>query len=84
MIRSLRRFDPGCRITVLCLTEACERVLAAVAEPGVTLVRLEDFERENPDLLAIKDTRSLRDYYFTLSGCLSAWMLRQEIGRAHV
>ena len=52
-------------------------MLAAAAEPGVTLVRLEDFERENPDVLAIKDTRSLRDYYFTLSGCLSAWMLRQ-------
>jgi hypothetical protein len=77
MIRSLRRVDPGCRVTVLCLTEACERVLAAAAEPGVTLVRLEDFERENPDVLAIKDTRSLRDYYFTLSGCLSAWMLKQ-------
>jgi hypothetical protein len=38
-------------------------------EPGVTLMQLADFERENPDLLAVKDDRSLRDYYFTLSGC---------------
>ena len=76
MIRSLRRFDPGCRITVLCLTEACGQVLGRLQEPGVTSISLEDFERENPDLLAIKDTRSLRDYYFTLSGCIVASMLR--------
>ena len=69
MIRSLRRVDPDCRISVLCLTPACERVLARLHEPGVTWTTLADFERENPDLLAIKDDRSLRDYYFTLSGC---------------
>ena len=77
MIRSLRRVDPGCRMFVLCLTASCARMLAAVGEPGVTLIRLEDFERDNPDVLAIKDTRSLRDYFFTLSGCLTASTLRQ-------
>ncbi len=76
MIRSLRRFDPGCRISVLCLTPACERVLARLNEPGVTLARLADFERDNPDLLAIKDSRCTRDYYFTLSGCVVASALR--------
>lgn len=76
MIRSLRRFDPGCRISVLCLTPACERVLARLDEPGVTLARLEDFERDNPDLLAVKGSRGMRDYYFTLSGCLVASALR--------
>ena len=69
MIRSLRRVDPDCRVSVLCLTPECEHVLARLHEPGVTWSRLADFERENPDLLAIKDGRSLRDYYFTLSGC---------------
>lgn len=72
MIRSLRRVDPGCRISVLCLTPACERELARLGEPGVTLTSLADFERDNPDLLAIKDSRCLRDYYFTLSGCIVA------------
>lgn len=77
MIRSLRRVDPGCRIAVLCLTEICARAMARLGEPGVTLLRLDDFERDNPDLLAIKETRALRDYYFTLSGCLVASELRQ-------
>ena len=43
MIRSLRKVDPGCRISVLCLTPACERELARLAEPGVTLTTLDAF-----------------------------------------
>lgn len=77
MIRSLRQFDPGCRISVLCLTPACERVLARLNEPGVTLTRLADFERDNPDVLAVKASRCMRDYYFTLSGCVVASTLRE-------
>lgn len=75
MIRSLRDVDPGCRISVLCLTPACERELARLAEPGVTLTSLDAFEQNNPDVLAIKDTRCLRDYYFTLSGCIVSSMM---------
>lgn len=76
MIRSLRRVDPDCPILVLCLTPECARVMVRLQEPGVTLMQLADFERENPDLLAIKDGRSLRDYYFTLSGCIVASTLQ--------
>lgn len=76
MIRSLREVDPGCRISVLCLTPACERELARLAEPGVTLTSLDEFERDNPDVLAIKETRCLRDYYFTLSGCIVSSAMR--------
>src|SRR3954469_20042709 len=72
MIRSLRSVEPDCHIFVLCLTPACERVLVRLGEPGVTLTGLAAFERDNPDLLAIKDSRCLRDYYFTLSGCVTA------------
>lgn len=78
MLRSLRAVDPGCSITVLCLSEICQRVLQRLAEPGVDLIGLSDFERSNPDVLAIKETRSLRDYYFTMSGCLVDWLLRDS------
>jgi len=72
MLRSLRRVDPEALVSVLCLTPACHRVLAQLREPRVTLTTLADFERDNPDLVAAKDTRCLRDYYFTLSGCIAA------------
>jgi hypothetical protein len=45
-------------------------VLRQLREPAVKLIRLVDFERSNPDLLAIKGTRCMRDYYFTLSSCV--------------
>ena len=70
MIRTLRRVDPGCMITVLCLTPECERALLRVQEPQVRLLRLQDFEHDNPDLLSVKGTRSSLEYYFTLSGCI--------------
>lgn len=77
MIRSLRRVEPGCRVSVLCLTPSCEQVLRRSSEPGVTLISLADFERENPDVLAIKDTRCTRDYYFTLGSCLVASIIQE-------
>lgn len=78
MIRSLRRVEPGCEVSVLCLTPSCEQVLRRFGAPGVTLISLADFERENPDVLAIKGTRGTRDYYFTLGSCLVASILQES------
>ena len=75
MIRSLRAVDPGCSVVVLCLTESCERALAHLREPGVTTIRLEDFERDDPELLALKSTRSPRDYAFAFASSLVASLL---------
>ena len=72
MLRSLRAVDRDCRVTVLCLTASCEQALARLQEPGVTLIRLADFEGRNPDLLALKGTRSLRDYYLAFASFLIA------------
>lgn len=77
MMRSLRRFDPDCRFTVLCLTASCKRALAHLGEPNTVLIALADFERDNPDLLAVKHERSPRDYIFALSSCLLAAVLDQ-------
>jgi hypothetical protein len=75
MIRSLRAVEPGAAVTVLCLTSTCAAALRALDEPGVSLVTLPDFERANPDLLAVKSGRSPRDYVFTLASCLVASVL---------
>lgn len=76
MIRSLRLVDGDCRVVVLCLSNACWRVLADMAEPGVELIEIGIFESDNPDLLAIKPTRTLLEYYFTLSGALVHQLLQ--------
>jgi hypothetical protein len=70
MVRSLRDMDPGCEITVLCLTSECHEMLSEWRQPGLVLTKLEDFERANPDVLAVKGDRSTLEYYFTLTGPL--------------
>lgn len=77
MLRSLRAVDPACRVTVLCLTASCERTLARLNEPGVTLLSMADFERRNQDLRALRETRAPRDYILAFAACLVTMLLRQ-------
>ena len=72
LYHSLLRHAPGARLWVLCLSEACHRVLALLDLPGLVLVRLADFEAADPEVAATKSTRSTVEYYFT---CTPAWML---------
>ncbi|QWG17074.1 hypothetical protein KMZ68_19095 [Bradyrhizobium sediminis] len=69
---SLQRHAPGARLWVLCLSEACHRILTALDLPGIVPVRLADFEAAEPEVAATRSTRSLIEYYFT---CSPAWML---------
>lgn len=72
LYHSLQRHAPGARLWVLCLSEACHRILVSLDLPGLVAVRLEDFEAADPELAATRSTRSIVEYYFT---CTPAWML---------
>lgn len=78
MLRSLHAVDPDCRVTIVCLTASCQQALARLQEPGVTLIRLADFESRNPDLLALKEVRSQRDYYLAFA----SFLIASELGEA--
>jgi len=69
---SLQRHAPGAPLWVLCLSEACHRILVSLDLPGLVAVRLEDFEAADPELAATRSTRSIVEYYFTST---PAWML---------
>ena len=69
---SLRRHAPGARLWVLCLSDTCHRMLISLDLPELVPVRLEDFERADPQLAVTKSTRSTVEYYFT---CTPAWLL---------
>ena len=72
LYHSLQRHAPGARLWVLCLSEACHKVLVALGLPNLVPVRLSDFEAADPEVAATRSTRSIIEYYFTLS---PAWML---------
>jgi hypothetical protein len=77
MIRSLRQFEPDAPIWVLCLNEACHRLMTAVAEPGVHLVSMAQFEAGDAALSAARHNRSLIEYYFTCTPSLIRFVLQR-------
>jgi hypothetical protein len=74
MIESLRRFEPKTPIYVLALSELCETVLRELALPGVRIIPLGELEQTYPELASIKTTRTLIEYYFTLSPFLPHYL----------
>ena len=66
-IRSFRRFEPNTPIYVLALSELCETILRELALPNVEIIPLAVLESAYPELVAVKPTRKLIEYYFTLS-----------------
>jgi hypothetical protein len=80
LYHSLQRHAPGAQLWVLCLSEACHRILTLLNLPDVVAVKLEDFEAADPEVAATRGNRSTIEYFFT---CTPAWMLfvlRREPG----
>lgn len=75
LYRSLKRHRPDARLWVLCLDEACQAALTAMALPDVRLIPLGVLEATDPALAAAKATRSAIEYYFTCTPALTLHVL---------
>ena len=76
MYRSLRQHGPdGLVLFALCFDDAAFSALRGMALEGVRPISLEEFERTDKDLLAIKGGRSRIEYYFTCSPSLLLYVL---------
>jgi hypothetical protein len=80
MIESLRRAGEGGRVWVLCLSDEAYEALRRREPPGVELVRLSDFERLNPRLVAVRDQRSTMEYFFTMTPLFVTHVMRHSPG----
>lgn len=78
MFDSLQRHCPQARLWVLCLSDECHATLERLHLPGLTAIRLSDFERQDPQLLAAKQNRSAIEYYFTCTPSLPLYVFRSE------
>lgn len=77
MIDSVRRFTPDARFTVLCLDDRARRIVAD-RRPDVRIVALEELEAFDPQLAAVKQSRSRFEYYFTCTPCLPRFALHLD------
>lgn len=78
LLDSLKRHDAGALLWVLALDDACARVLEALPEPSLRVVRLSEVEAGDGELAAAKTNRSRVEYYFTLSPCWPRWLLERH------
>lgn len=63
------------RLYVLCMDDTCYRMLSRMALPGVTLISISEFERDDPALRDARKSRSLVEYYFTCTPSLPLFIL---------
>ncbi|HUA52664.1 MAG TPA: hypothetical protein VMB81_10895 [Candidatus Sulfotelmatobacter sp.] len=78
MVDSLRRQGGSFRLHVLCLSELCARMLGELAVPEIAPIRLEALERRYPELVTVKPTRTVIEYFFTLTPFLPAFCMDQD------
>ena len=77
MIESLHCFESKKLIYVLALSELCVTILRELALPNVEVIPLAALEEAYPELVGIKPTRNLIEYYFTLSPHLPHYLFER-------
>ncbi len=77
MLESLFMHCPDACVYVLCLTEQCQRTMQKLDYPNVKLISLSELEMEDKDLVSIKETRNIVEYFFTLTPCLPYFLLQK-------
>lgn len=74
---SLRQHAGDVELWVLCLDDATLKALRHLGLPGLIPVPLNEVEAWDPDLVAVRPTRSLVEYYFTLTPDLPRYVFER-------
>lgn len=75
LYRSLKDVGATFTLWALCLDDETFQILEGLAWPGLVPVSLRDLEAFDPELAATKPTRSVIEYYFTLTPALPLYLL---------
>lgn len=78
LYRSLREHCPAFKFWVLCLDADTYAVLSQCNLPDMHLITLEEFERDDTELLQAKQNRSGVEYYFTCTPSLPLFILNHH------
>ncbi|MDL2272546.1 glycosyl transferase [Desulfovibrio sp. OttesenSCG-928-I05] len=78
MLESLHAHCPGAVVHVLCLTPECFTAMEGLAIPYTRIYALSELEQTDPQCAATRGTRSLVEYYFTLTPCWPRFLLHRH------
>jgi hypothetical protein len=84
LYRSLERHSPDFRLRVFCMDDETKTVLDRMALPQLTAIGLDELERHDPELLAVKPTRTQIEYCWTATPCVCACALDSERGLSEI
>jgi len=76
LYRSLERYAGGFTLHVLCMDDMVHDLLGRLSLPHVKRIRRVDFE--DPQLLAVKPTRSVAEYCWTCTPSLPLYLLARD------
>ncbi|WP_415910920.1 glycosyltransferase [Oleiharenicola sp. Vm1] len=75
---SLRRHCPGMQLFVLCLSEEAREQLRERRLADVTTLSMAEFAEFDPELFAVRPTRSAIEFIFTCTASLCRWVLARH------
>lgn len=78
LYQSLREVGAEFTLWALCLDDESHATLTELAWPGLVPVSLVDLEAFDPELVAVRPTRTLIEYFFTLTPALPTYLLAQH------
>jgi hypothetical protein len=78
LYESLTQYDDHAVLWILCYDDDSYRTLQKLDLPRARLISLAEFERVNPELVAVKPTRHLREYYWTSTSSLPLYVFAQS------
>jgi hypothetical protein len=78
MYRSLERFCTDFRLRAVCMDDESARLLRRIDAPKLEIITLDELEEHDPELRAVRGTRSRVEYYWTSTPCVCLHSLARE------
>jgi hypothetical protein len=77
MLETLHNHAPNAEIHILCLSEECFKAMQKLDYTFVRIYTLEELEAYDSELAAVKHTRSVIEYYFTITPCFPFFLIQK-------
>jgi hypothetical protein len=78
LYESLRSHEPGAGLRVFCMDRQTKTVLDRLQLPGLQAIGLEELERHDPELRAVKSDRTPLEYCWTATPSVALYCLERD------
>jgi len=79
LLSSFFKYHPQCKFWVLCFDDYTLKIIKKLKIKGVVPIALADFEKDDPQLLVAKKSRSQVEYCWTATPCLPLYIFRRNM-----